>query len=237
MVVLRCLCVVFFGNKNSCRIFVTMKLTDDSLYIGSLISQGEHIEQDFKYEISDARKIARTLSAFANTQGGRLLVGVKDNGRIAGVRCEEEMYMVEAAARLYCVPEVEVSMRVYRVEGRIVLLVDVPQVQCRPVMAVDEENRRWAYVRVADENILATAVHLQVWRDSDVVLPDVLSFTEREHRVLALLAREEECSIGRVCRVMGVSWGVIVQLLARFVRWGIVAMRYNGKQFVFRASD
>lgn len=35
-----------------------------------LIAQGEHQQQDFKYEISDARKIARTLSAFANTDGG-----------------------------------------------------------------------------------------------------------------------------------------------------------------------
>ena len=28
-------------------------------------------------------KIAKSLSAFANTEGGRLLVGVKDNGKIA----------------------------------------------------------------------------------------------------------------------------------------------------------
>ena len=48
-----------------------------------LIAQGEHQQQDFKYEISDVRKIARTLSAFANTDGGRLLIGVKDNGKIA----------------------------------------------------------------------------------------------------------------------------------------------------------
>ena len=73
-----------------------MKTVDATSYIHSLIAQGEHVEQDFKFEISDARKIARTLSAFANTQGGRLLIGVKDNGRIAGVRSEEEMYMIEA---------------------------------------------------------------------------------------------------------------------------------------------
>ena len=66
-----------------------------------LIAQGEHQQQDFKYEISDARKIARTLSAFANTDGGRLLIGVKDNGKIAGVRSDEEIYMVEAAASRY----------------------------------------------------------------------------------------------------------------------------------------
>ena len=101
-----------------------MKITDATSYIHALIAQGEHAEQDFKYEISDARKIARTLSAFANTHGGRLLIGVKDNGRVAGVRSEEEMYMIEAAAQLYCVPEVAISMASYRVEGHTVLIAD-----------------------------------------------------------------------------------------------------------------
>ena len=70
-------------------------------YIHRLISEGEHVHQDFKFEISDARKIAKSISAFANTEGGRLLVGVKDNGKIAGVRSEEEIYMIEAAAQRY----------------------------------------------------------------------------------------------------------------------------------------
>ena len=68
-------------------------------YIYKLIEEGEHQQQDFKFEISDARKIAKSLSAFSNTDGGRLLIGVKDNGKIAGVRSEEEIYMIEAAAR------------------------------------------------------------------------------------------------------------------------------------------
>ena len=84
-----------------------MKLLTDTDYIHALIAEGEHQQQDFKFEISDARKIAKTLSAFANTDGGRLLIGVKDNGKIAGVRSEEEKYMIEAAAQLYCIPEVE----------------------------------------------------------------------------------------------------------------------------------
>jgi len=60
-----------------------------------LIAQGEHQQLDFKFEISDAAKIARSLVAFANTDGGKLLIGVKDNGVIAGVRSEEEKFMIE----------------------------------------------------------------------------------------------------------------------------------------------
>lgn len=49
----------------------------DKEYILELIEEGEHEMQDFKFSISDSRKIARSISAFANHSGGRLLVGVK----------------------------------------------------------------------------------------------------------------------------------------------------------------
>ena len=45
-----------------------------SSYIHKLIAQGEHQQQDFKFEISDSKKIARSLAAFSNTDGGKLLV-------------------------------------------------------------------------------------------------------------------------------------------------------------------
>ena len=48
-------------------------------YVQQMIEEGEQT-QDFKMRIDDAAKIARTLVAFANTDGGRLLIGVKDNG-------------------------------------------------------------------------------------------------------------------------------------------------------------
>ena len=125
-----------------------MKLLTDTDYIHALIAEGEHQQQDFKFEISDARKIAKTLSAFANTNGGRLLIGVKDNGKIAGVRSEEEKYMIEAAAQLYCVPEVEYSLQTYIVEGRQVLVATIEETPHKPVYAKDETGKPLAYLRI-----------------------------------------------------------------------------------------
>jgi predicted HTH transcriptional regulator len=55
-------------------------INKDIQYVKKLIAKGEHQQLDFKFEISDSRKIAKTLVAFANTNGGVLLIGVKDNG-------------------------------------------------------------------------------------------------------------------------------------------------------------
>ena len=89
--------------------------------IEALIEQGEHQQLDFKFEVSDSKKIARTLSAFANTDGGRLLIGVKDNGAISGVRSEEEYYMIEAASKMYTHPEVPFTAKRWDVNGKTVL--------------------------------------------------------------------------------------------------------------------
>jgi len=48
-------------------------MRDEAYYIENLISQGEHQQLDFKFEITDSKKIAKTLVAFANIDGGRLL--------------------------------------------------------------------------------------------------------------------------------------------------------------------
>ena len=82
-----------------------MKSNISHSVIKSWIDQCEHKQQYFKFEISDSRKIAKSISAFANTEGGRLLIGVKDNGGIAGISTDEEQYMIEAAAQLYCSPQ------------------------------------------------------------------------------------------------------------------------------------
>ena len=118
-----------------------MKTLTDTDYIHTLIAEGEHQQQDFKFEISDARKIAKTLSAFANTDGGRLLIGVKDNGRIAGVRSEEEKYMIEAAAQLYCIPEIDYTLQTYIVEGKQVLVATIEENPHKPVYAKDENGK------------------------------------------------------------------------------------------------
>ena len=124
--------------------------------IQELISQGEHQQQDFKYCISSVSKIAHSLSAFSNTDGGRLLVGVRDNGRIAGVSSEEEIYMIDAAAKSFCSPSVECEMQTITAEGHNVLVVTIPPSSNRPIRAREEDGKYCAYIRINDENVIAS---------------------------------------------------------------------------------
>lgn len=139
--------------------------TRAGLYLAELVRQGEHVQQDFKFLISDARKIARSISAFANCAGGRLLIGVKDNGTIAGVRNEEDVYVIEQAAALYCRPAQEVEFDARRTpEGKTVIIASVARSAVRPVLAQENDLTWRAYFRVADENIAAHPLMVRTWR-------------------------------------------------------------------------
>lgn len=211
-----------------------MKSTTNTDYIHALIAEGEHQQQDFKFEISDARKIAKTLSAFANTSGGRLLIGVKDNGKIAGVRSAEEEYMIEAAAQMYCIPKAVCEMQTYQVEGRSILLVDVKENRQKPVYAIDEEGRKWAYIRIADENILATPIHLRIWQQNGNPDGELTTFTEREQSLLKLLEEHDNLSLNRYCRLAHLPRRAAEHLLAKLVRYGIIELAFEGHKFYFR---
>lgn len=202
--------------------------------IHQYIAEGEHQQQDFKFEISDSCKIARTLSAFANTHGGRLLIGVKDNGKIAGVQSEEERYMMEAAAELYCQPPVPCELRSCTVENKTVLIAEIKEQAEKPVYAKNEEGKYLAYVRVKDENILATPVHLAIWKQADSAEGELLQYTEKEEQLLNLLKERDYLSINQIGKKAGLSRRSVVRLLAKFIRFGIIKQEYHDKQFLFK---
>ena len=204
---------------------------DDRRYLLSLIREGEHQQQDFKYRVSDACKLARSVSAFANTDGGRLLIGVRDDGHLSGVRSEEEIYMMHQAAYKYCKPEPRISFDTYHVDGRTVVAATVAQSLRRPVCATDEEGRPRAYVRIHDENILASPVHLALWRDALRPSGAMMTYDDDVRRLLAAI--QGRLPLRQVVRLSGLARPKAVVLLARLVRFGVVRCEYGGQQFLF----
>lgn len=210
---------------------------DSESYIARLIAEGEHVQQDFKFEISDLSKIAHTLSAFSNTEGGRLLIGVKDNGKIAGIRSEEELYMIEAAAEIYSFPPVTVETRPHCVKGKTVLEVWVPKADRRPVFAIESTGDRKAYLRITDENFLATPVHLHLWRQEGETNGALFSLSDHDTARLLLLLQEKEMLSLNQFRRTAIRRNKLYERLAMFVRLGVVSMIFYEGTFCFRLNE
>ena len=160
-----------------------------------MIREGEHQKQDFKFCITDSRKIARSLVAFANTDGGSLLIGIKDNGNIVGVQSDEEYYMVESAALIYSKPPVAFTTRQWHVEGKTVLQVKVEPSRQKPHLAKDENGRWQAYVRHHDENRLAGKVMTEVWNKQKRSKGITVKLTDAEKFLLQYLDTHSYISV------------------------------------------
>jgi predicted HTH transcriptional regulator len=211
--------------------------TEDEKYIRDLIAEGEHQQQDFKFEISDARKIAKTLVAFANTDGGRLLIGVKDNGRISGIRSEEEYYMIEAAASLYCKPEVPFISFHRIAEGKNILEVIIKPSEKKPHFARDEENRWRAYHRVNDNNFLTGYIQLQVWKRERRDNGTFIEYSDNEKKVLDILHNEELTDIHTLKERTAISKKTLQQILINLVSLKAVTMEFIDENTFFRINE
>ena len=207
-----------------------------SNYIKNLITKGEHQQQDFKYEISDSRKIARSLVAFANTDGGRLLVGVKDNGAIAGADPNEEFYMIQAAAQMYSKPEVAFESKSWNVEGKTVLEITVPKSKNRPHSAPNDEKRWRVYIRVQDKNILANSVLLKVWKGQKRKIGTLIEYSEAEKAVLSYLEKNETATINKICSLAQTTRKKSEYLIVNLILTGIVEIVFTEKQVYYKLS-
>ena len=204
---------------------------DDKRYLLSLIREGEHQQQDFKYRVADACKLAKSVSAFANTDGGRLLIGVRDDGNLSGVRSEEEIFMMHQAAYKYCKPEASIKFDTYHAEGRTIVVATVPPSAKRPVCAQDEEGRMRAYIRIADENIVASPVHLALWRESQRPQGAMLTYNDDIRQLLDAMQGQQ--TLNQIVRLSRLPRHKVVTLLARLLRFGTIHWEHAGHQFLF----
>ncbi|MBI2143866.1 putative DNA binding domain-containing protein [Candidatus Woesearchaeota archaeon] len=60
----------------------------DAETLKKIIAEGENVEVELKQSFHSVQDIAKDICAFANTQGGLLILGVKDNGTIEGLKGE-----------------------------------------------------------------------------------------------------------------------------------------------------
>lgn len=196
-------------------------------YLQMRIAEGEHQRLDFKYAINDARKIAITLSAFANTDGGTLLIGVKDNGAVAGTNLEEEIHMVEAAAKMFCRPPIEYKTQGWKAGYRYVLEVIIEPSQIRPHEAQQEDGQWVAYIRQHDQNFPAPGVLRQYWRSDFTPVTEKYFHTPKEKKLLESLNHEQGYTVSQLARMTDIHRSVVSTLLARFMRWELITMEFD----------
>lgn len=202
-------------------------------YLKKLIAEGENQQLDFKYCISDSRKIARSLSAFANSDGGRLLIGVRDNGSIAGIRSDEEIYMVETAAHIFCRPEISFKTKQHLIGGKTVLEVEVVKGDRRPYQACDENGKWYTFFRHGDQNLVANRVLLQVWKKEEKKSGILVKFGKAENSLLEYLGNNGSITISKFRKIARITSYKAETILANLILFKVLIMNASEKGFTY----
>lgn len=122
-----------------------------------LIAHGENSGIEFKRDDVRPEQLAKEIVALANLQGGRILLGVEDDGSISGiVRNDLETWVMDTVFGRYVHPLIlpfyeEVALD----DGKRVAVVTLTQGTAKPYV-LRNGNREEIYVRVGSTSRLAT---------------------------------------------------------------------------------
>jgi predicted HTH transcriptional regulator len=205
-------------------------------YLKKLIAEGENQQLDFKFCVSDSRKIARTLTAFANSDGGRILIGVRDNGSIAGIKSDEEYYMVDTAALLFCRPDITFTVKQHVTGGKTILEVEVIKGNRRPYQAKDENGKWLSYFRHHDQNLVANKVLLQVWRKEKKRSGVIVKFGKAENSLMKYLGENGSITLSRFRKIARISSYKAESILANLIIFKVLIMNASEKGFSFELN-
>lgn len=209
-------------------------------HIAALIAQGEGPQLDFKFELSDAKKIARSVAAFANTSGGTLLIGVKDNGAVAGVKTGEEIYMAESAATVYCRPAAKFSLKLWNEEGKNILEMMIPESTTKLHKAPDENGAWKVYIRTADSNCLVNALWIRAYERRNSIRGVTLPFTSREKHLLEFLEVHGEITLKQFCDMEKIGRKKAEDVLVNLMALNVLDVKFHetpAKYFLKKLSE
>jgi len=126
---------------------------DPGAELSRLAAQGEGVHLEYKEKLPDTasekRTVFKTIVAFANGAGGTMLFGVSDDGAIAGLNGDlaVQRRRLNDLIRSLVTPPAQVCVRQEELDGRGVLIAEVPPGNGTLHALVIEANKPEYYVR------------------------------------------------------------------------------------------
>lgn len=123
-----------------------------------LFPEFESATLEFKREMPAKNQLAKTIVAFCNLFGGRLVLGVNQDRTIRGLSDDQVATLSEQIPKsIYdqCSPPIIPSLYAQRMSGKLVLTIEVPAGMNKPYFIASEGLSRGTYIRVGGNTLRA----------------------------------------------------------------------------------
>jgi len=122
------------------------------------IKKGENKKLEFKEKLPSNEAIAKTVIAFSNTAGGKLLIGVNDDKEIVGIDEDKVFEYEEKISSIIsdlCYPMILPEIYVQNIDGKVILVVEVFRGSLLPYYLKNRGKLKGTFIRVGSTNRLA----------------------------------------------------------------------------------
>ena len=174
-----------------------------------LVNMGEGSMLEFKRKAADPVKIMREVVAFANTNGGILLIGVNDDGGITGLKdAEGEAFVIKNAIAKHCKPEIKYSMEYISLNAkRNVVAFHIKESKKKPVFLIYNFYKKLgrAYLRVADRSVQSSRELRQILKARTKNTEASFVYGEHERMLIQFASSEGRIDIEGFAKYADIS--------------------------------
>jgi predicted HTH transcriptional regulator len=206
-----------------------------------LVSKGEGLQLEFKRKANFPDKIMREVVAFANTEGGKLVIGVDDDGTIAGLKhvLEEEFVLKEAISK-YCKPAIRYDIsKVLVSPNRSVLVFHIYPSENKPIFLIYnfKTNLGKAYVRVRDKSIQASREMRQILKAKNTNSDTYLQYGDNEHKLMQYLGQYPSINVETFSKIANISSENASAILVKMTLAGLLKIVPNDTGDYFMSNE
>ena len=167
----------------------------DITTVQRLVARGEGQRVEFKKKVNFPDKIVKEVVAFANSNGGKLILGIDDDGTITGTRnIEGEIFVLEDAIEKLIMPSLTYTVHTVKLNAKKGIAVfDVPEGVKKPygVKATINAKDGIVYVRNADESIKASKEMRQILKRRNNERDQRFNYGEKEQVLMKMLDKSD----------------------------------------------
>ncbi|MGD9327724.1 MAG: ATP-binding protein [Cyclobacteriaceae bacterium] len=205
--------------------------------IKKLVLEGETDILEFKKKANFPEKIVKEIVAFANTRGGRLLIGVDDDGTVTGVKnYEEDIYSLNEAITNYCIPSIKYQLDVVKMnEKRAVLHYNIYESKDKPHYVKDDyqgKNRK-SYLRLADRSIQASREMVEILKKRQRSKNIKVNFGEKERILMNYLGEHEKITLKTFSEIADIKRSIASRTLIWLVSANILDIEAREDEDIF----
>lgn len=202
-----------------------------------LVKSGENETLEFKRKAAHPEKIIKEIVAFANTRGGKLLIGVDDNGSLPGLKfAHEEQFVLNEAIQRLIKPKIKFILKVIPLNAKkSVISYDILESNNKPHYVLEDNKQVWgkAYVRVEDKTIKASREIREILKRKNKDKGVHIRYGEKEKILMEYLDKNGSITLLKFQQIARLSRPIASRTLVKLVLANVLRIKVNETEDIF----